>query len=165
MFTLNLFQESNETRKHRRDWGRTVGKFLTKTVKRVSTRERRRPKWIREYDDEQGSSLLKHRHSSSASAVKDKKSEARHYTPPQPPPSYREVFSRQSNINLVVYTFLALHSVACDQLLPIFMHNPPQNNRSAHPDVHLPFKFAGGFGLDVGGQSLQSVSCVPRFNH
>lgn len=143
-------QESLETRKHRRDWGRTTGKFLVRTVKGVFRRERRRPKWISEYDDEQGSSLLKHRQSSSASTFKDNKNEDRHYTPPQPPPGYREVFSRQSNINLIVYTFLALHSVACDQLLPIFMHNPPQNHGPTNTDVHLPFKFAGGFGLDVG---------------
>lgn len=156
MFTLNMRQESLETRKHRRDWGRTTGKFLVRTVKGVFRRERRRPKWITEYDDEQGSSLLKHRQSSSASTVKDNKNEDRHYTPPQPPPGYREVFSRQSNINLVVYTFLALHSVACDQLLPIFMHNPPQNHGPTNTDVHLPFKFAGGFGLDVG-----STLCRP----
>lgn len=154
IFTLIFRQESLETRKHRRDWGRTVGKFLVRTVKGIFKKKRRRPEWIKEYDDEQGSSLLKHRHSSSASTVKENKREDRHYTPPQPPPGYREVFSRQSNINLVVYTFLALHSMACDQLLPIFMHNPPQNHGSTNIDVHLPFKFAGGFGLDVCSYSL-----------
>jgi hypothetical protein len=59
-----------------------------------------------------------------------------------------EVFTRQSVINLVAYTFLALHSSAYDQLLPIFMHHPRQ-----HPDssnTSLPFKFSGGFGLGSG---------------
>src|ERR1700761_4963057 len=39
-----------------------------------------------------------------------------------------------------------MHSVAYDQLLPIFMHYPVQSIRA--PEVHLPFKFAGGFGID-----------------
>ncbi|SLM34019.1 mfs general substrate transporter [Lasallia pustulata] len=140
--------ESNETRKHRRDWGRSVGEFLVRAVKGFFSKKRRRPTWIREEDDEQGGSLLNHRHSSSTSTVKTSKSEDHVYTQSQPPTGYLEIFSRQTNINLVVYTFLALHSIACDQLLPIFMHNPPQTHRSANPDVHLPFKFAGGFGLD-----------------
>ena len=33
-----------------------------------------------------------------------------------------QVFSKQSKINLLVYTLLALHSVAYDQLLPVYMH-------------------------------------------
>ena len=158
---LNLHQESNETRKHRRDCGRSVGEFLVRAVKGFFSKKKRRPTWIREEDDEQGGSLLRHRHSSSTSTVKASKSEDRAYTQPQPPPSYREIFSRQTNINLVVYTFLALHSIACDQLLPIFMHNPPQTHRSANPDVHLPLKFAGGFGLDVGGHLSQPIASCP----
>ena len=63
--------------------------------------------------------------------------------------SMSQVFTRQSNINLLVYTLLALHSVAYDQLLPIFMHYPPQENRATNPHVKLPFRFSGGFGIDV----------------
>lgn len=60
----------------------------------------------------------------------------------------REVFTRQSTINLAAYTFLALHSVAFDQLLPIFMHHPRQIPDS--DNTQLPFKFSGGFGLGSG---------------
>ena len=59
-----------------------------------------------------------------------------------------EVFTRQSVINLIVYTFLALHSSSYDQLLPIFMHNPRQHHDSSN--TSLPFKFSGGFGLGSG---------------
>ena len=59
-----------------------------------------------------------------------------------------EVFTRQSVINLIAYTFLALHSAAYDQLLPIFMHHPRQSPDSTN--TSLPFKFAGGFGLEHG---------------
>src|ERR1700760_3022840 len=39
-----------------------------------------------------------------------------------------------------------MHSVAYDQLLPVFMHYKVQSIRD--PEVHLPFKFAGGFGIE-----------------
>ena len=58
------------------------------------------------------------------------------------------MFSPQSNINLATYTLLAMHSVSFDQLLPIFMHHPTQGIRD--PQVRLPFKFSGGFGINSG---------------
>lgn len=64
-----------------------------------------------------------------------------------PPPSIREVLHYQSIMNLVVYTLLALHNIAFDQLIPIFMHHPVQDHSSANPDFRLPLKFSGGFGL------------------
>lgn len=63
-------------------------------------------------------------------------------------PGIREVFTSQTSINLVCYTFLAMHSVASDQLMPIFLHHPVQP--SDDPEISLPFKFAGGFGLNSG---------------
>ena len=63
-------------------------------------------------------------------------------------PSVRDVFTRQSVINLICYTFLALHSVAYDQMLPIFMHL--SRKESNQRNTQLPFKFSGGFGLSLG---------------
>lgn len=60
-------------------------------------------------------------------------------------PTASEIFTSQTVINLLAYTFLALHSVAFDQTLPVFLNYPRQI-----PDEHntqLPFKFSGGFGL------------------
>jgi hypothetical protein len=68
--------------------------------------------------------------------------------PTPPPPRIWDVFTTQSTINLVSYTFLALHSMAFDQLLPIFMHHPQQLPTSENS--HLPFKFSGGFGIGSG---------------
>jgi hypothetical protein len=59
-----------------------------------------------------------------------------------------EVFTRQSVINLVAYTMLALHSSAYDQLLPVLMYNPRQTPDSSN--TSFPFKFSGGFGLSPG---------------
>lgn len=66
----------------------------------------------------------------------------------QPPPSMKEVFTKQSVINLAAYTFLALHSVAFDQTLSVFMHLDPQVPDDSN--TKLPFKFNGGFGLESG---------------
>lgn len=41
-----------------------------------------------------------------------------------------------------------MHSVAFDQVLPIFMHTAKQVPDSSN--THLPFKFSGGFGLESG---------------
>jgi len=61
------------------------------------------------------------------------------------PVTMRDIFAPQTTINLICYTFLALHSVAYDQILPVFLNYP-----RVVPDetnTQLPFKFTGGFGL------------------
>lgn len=146
MLGLNDNQETLETRKYKRDYGRILGKLLTRPFKS------RKPitKW--KHDSEQSASLLKHRRMSSISTFNDQNSQAGSKTrnvSSVAPPSYREVFQPQSNINLLAYSLLALHSVAYDQLLPVFLHLTPQSQRSTNPAVHFPLKFAGGFGVDV----------------
>ncbi|KAI9821146.1 MAG: hypothetical protein M1827_003880 [Pycnora praestabilis] len=142
--------ESLASLKHRPDFGIAIGNKLTSLFRRES----KRPQW--KEDDEQSSSLLRHHRISFTSVRTEEEPPASlticrnpHQKPvvSQPPPGYREVFSQQSNINLLVYSILAMHSQAFDQLLPIFMHHPPQNHIN-NPSVHLPFKFSGGFGLD-----------------
>lgn len=57
----------------------------------------------------------------------------------------RDIFGAQTSINLASYTILALHAVAYDQVLPVFLNYPrviPDESNS-----HLPFQFTGGFGL------------------
>ena len=66
--------------------------------------------------------------------------------PPLSRPTLVEVFTRQSVVNLMAYTFLALHAVAYDQLLPIFLHNPRQIHTPAN--TSLPFKFSGGYDFN-----------------
>ncbi|KAL6702787.1 hypothetical protein ACN47E_000923 [Coniothyrium glycines] len=61
-------------------------------------------------------------------------------------PKIRDVLTYQTTLNLVVYTLLALYTLAYDQLLPVFMHHPTQPR--SDPNVKLPLKFAGGFGID-----------------
>ena len=128
--------------KHRRDYGRMVAKLLLRPFKR------RKPHF--KSDGERASPITySAKLSRSTSRSEDAEESTTRKGSPPGPPSFREVFSPQSNINLLTYVFLALHSVAYDQLLPVFLHLRPQYDRSNNPDVQLPFKFAGGFGLDV----------------
>ena len=137
-----FLKESLETRKDSRDYGRIIGQFLLQPFKPKKPRAAR---W--QHEEEQSSSLLKHSRGSSSVSTDD----INVRDVPKPirltPPGYREVFSYQSNLNLLTYSLLALHSVAYDQLLPIFMHYPPETDRSSNPNVQLPFKFTGGFGI------------------
>ena len=66
-------------------------------------------------------------------------------------PSWSEVFSPQSRRVLLAYALMSMHTMAFDSLLPVFLHNPVQEFEG-NPDVRLPFKFVGGFG--VGGCSI-----------
>lgn len=139
-----FLKETLETKKDQQDYGIVLGEFLLLPF----TRKRPGPKWS--VEEEQSASLLKHSHNSSAAAL-DTDIDAqdnRKAVPVVPRLTYREVFSRQSNLNLLTYSVLGLHSLAYDQLLPIFMHYPQQIDRSTNPYVYLPFKFTGGFGLD-----------------
>jgi hypothetical protein len=63
-------------------------------------------------------------------------------------PPWSEIYSRQVALNLWVYTILACHTLAYDHLLPIFLHHPLQARDSPH--IHLPLKFASGFGISKG---------------
>ena len=136
-----FLKESLETKKYNRDYGRMLGSALTGSC---SSRKSNKLKWSAENDEAEA--FLPHNNGSRSELS----------TPigmgkpkiPYKPVGYREVFSPQSNINLAVYTLLAMHAVAFDQILPVFMHHPTQDIHS--PDVHLPFKFAGGFGIDSG---------------
>ena len=138
-----FLKETLETKRDRRDYGIILGKILLQPF----TRKESRATWS--LGDDDSTSLLKHSHNSSVTSL-DTSTEGQKSRKlvPVVAPTYREVFSRQSNLNLLTYSILALHSLAYDQLLPVFMHYPQQTDRFLDPDVHLPFKFSGGFGLD-----------------
>ena len=125
-----FLRETLESKKSRKDYGLILGGVLT------SCRTKRPNPWQPEDEAEpflgEGESSLLENPKRAQAAYKR--------------PRYSEVLSPQSNINLLVYTLLAMHSQAYDQLLPIFMHHPLQDTNNH--DVRLPFKFAGGFGLN-----------------
>ncbi|EXJ76833.1 hypothetical protein A1O3_10478 [Capronia epimyces CBS 606.96] len=129
-----FLRETLEEKKSRRDYGLLLGSLLTAPC----TGKRQRP---RAFSTDETDPFL-----GGTSSEMSSPGIGFVAKPPKKNPGWAEVFSRQSNINLAVYTFLAMHSVAFDQLLSIFMHYPVQSIRD--PNVHLPLKFAGGFGID-----------------
>ena len=141
-----FLKETLETKKDRRDYGIMLGKILLSPC----TGKKPLKSMKRSLEEEQSTSLLKHSRNSSAESIDTNigGQETRKAAPVIAPPTYREVFSRQSNLNLLTYSILALHSLAYDQLLPVFMHYPQQTDRDTNPEVRLPFKFTGGFGLN-----------------
>ncbi|KAL4975110.1 major facilitator superfamily domain-containing protein [Aspergillus desertorum] len=62
-------------------------------------------------------------------------------------PSWREVLSPQSVLILLAYTLMSVHTMAFESVLPVFLHTPVQHLHD-NPNVQLPFRFVGGFGMD-----------------
>jgi hypothetical protein len=146
-----FLRETLEDKKHRKDYGVMLGNALTANCSKRRRRAARTKSWQSIDDEEHPFIDDENREPSTplspATATKPK---------PRPKaPKYREVFSRQSSINLCAYTLLAMHSVAYDQLLPIFMHHPRQDIND--PNVHLPLRFSGGFGINSGRIGLLST--------
>ncbi|KKK15386.1 hypothetical protein P175DRAFT_0478513 [Aspergillus ochraceoroseus IBT 24754] len=124
-----FLHETLAAKKGHRDPGLVLGKILARPC------SGRRSKVC--HDDENTPLLGEQRQSVKSSTVQVK---ARKH-------SWGEVLSPQSVLILTVYTLMSLHTMAFDSLLPVFLHTPPQRLED-NPDVRLPFKFAGGFGID-----------------
>ncbi|KAK0656558.1 major facilitator superfamily domain-containing protein [Cercophora newfieldiana] len=131
MTGLLFLKETLEIHRHRPDWGLALGEKLTRPFNAHPRPRNRR----RSFMDAEASAPLLNTRSSSRSTT----------TKPAKPPGYSDIFTSQTIINLISYTFLALHSVAYDQVLPVFLNYPVQIPDETN--THLPFKFTGGFGL------------------
>ena len=72
-----------------------------------------------------------------------------HEPPGQPQKfTWKLVFTSQSQINLLQYGLLAMHSVAYDQLLPVLMHHPRSSKVSTSQGWQKMFLFTDGFAMD-----------------
>lgn len=135
--TLYL-HETLETKRHERDWGLVLGEKISRTLKR-NLRSSRERQYRTSFVDAEASAPLLPR-SGATGVVKKSK------TGNTAPPTMHEIFKPQVTINIIAYTFLALHSVAFDQVLPAFLDYPRQVPNE--DNTHLPFHFSGGFGLN-----------------
>ncbi|KAF9690561.1 hypothetical protein EKO04_011483 [Ascochyta lentis] len=132
-----FLQETLESKRQHQDLGLRTGTKLTAYVRRLLGINRKG-----DFDEPEREPLLgqqKKADSRSTAAgnttvVKAEK------------PRIRDVLTYQTTLNLVVYTLLALYVIAYDQLIPVFLHHPPQDPND--PNISLPFKFSGGFGID-----------------
>ncbi|KAK1837211.1 major facilitator superfamily domain-containing protein [Podospora conica] len=145
MTGLLFLEETLEGKRHRPDWGLALGEKLKRSFGRPSSRKHRhrRQSFV---DDEASAPLL-----ASSSAYRPQ-----HSLPKAKAASYAEIFTNQTIINLVSYTFLALHSVAYDQVLPVFLNYPRQIPDGTN--THLPFRFSGGFG--IGSNKIGTIYTV-----
>lgn len=133
--SATLFLKETLADKHgERDWGLLVGERLTRVF-------RRKPQLIaqrrRSFVDGEATAPLV------PSRITPKKPTSKKVSA-----GMKEVFSYQTTINLISYTFLAFHSVAYDQNITVFLDYPviprtPENTK-------FPFYFTGGFGLSSG---------------
>ncbi|KAJ6144375.1 glutamate carboxypeptidase [Penicillium chermesinum] len=122
--------ETLETKKDKKDYGRELGKVLT----RPCTSRRKRLEGAKAADEERASLLPP-----SKPQVKNKG--------PAPRPRWSEIFTFQSILILISYTMVSGLGMAFDAVFPAFLSYPVQNLHD-NPEVKLPFKFAGGFGID-----------------
>lgn len=142
-----FLEETLETLQDHRDYGRVLGDKLTGLVKShvMKLEEIMRFRKTRPAEPETRP-LLKTTEDEETGLPMEPKE------PPPPPPSFREVLTSQSIINLVVYTLLAMHTMAYDQLLPVYMQYPSIWSNSPYVTPpgsgNNPLKFAGGFTLD-----------------
>lgn len=145
--TAALFlKETLHSKRHSRDWGLILGQRIKEAFR--DHHPLRRQQKLRRYSlqDAEASAPLLQADATSRSAAAARGASARYEKPVRP--SMSVVFTRQTVINLVAYTFLALHSVAFDQVLPVFLNYPPEEH--TRRTTSLPLFFSGGFGLTSG---------------
>ena len=141
---LLFLQETLETRRGKRDWGLVMGRKLTGLVKShvLKVEEFLRLRKQAESNANEREPLLNGTKHAPDDEETSLPTEPKH--PPPKPPTYAEVLNRQAALNLLVYTLLALHNMAFDQLLPVYLDLTPLKTP---PSATNPLKFAGGFGL------------------
>ncbi|KAJ2906420.1 uncharacterized protein MKZ38_001780 [Zalerion maritima] len=139
-----FLRETLETKRHTRDWGRQLGKKIARCLGfRKAHHHHHHHNQHHVVDDGESGPLLYHVTSNTSSTYPDEAPVQRGLTPPRP--TIKEVFTPQTMITLLCYTIMALHSVAYDQVLPVFLNYPPQVPNDEN--TKLPFYFSGGFGL------------------
>lgn len=161
-------QETLETRKDKRDYGLILGQALTSGCTR-SCHRRRSSHPVKRLDDDETTALLA---GDEELDEEDFYQETRVQQPTSPRkkqggkakrPSWGQVLTPQSILVLIAYAMLAMHSMAFDSLFPVFLHYHPQD-LEGNPDVELPFKFAGGFGVGMfGSASIISLPVADDF--
>jgi hypothetical protein len=143
-----------ESKKDQPDYGRVLGQILI----RPCTGKRRSKQWFHRKDSIEYTTLLADDEyiecepeldSEDDPLPQKSKHREKRQTSPRAPvirPGWGQIFTPQSNLILLAYSMLAMHSMAFDALIPVFLHHeklPLYDN----PNVKFPFKFSGGFGI------------------
>ncbi|QDS70107.1 hypothetical protein FKW77_005209 [Venturia effusa] len=141
-----FLHETLAAKKDSRDYGLVIGKRLIKAtqygvqgIKKLTLRKKTREEEPLLHSST--STLKTTQDEESAVAKLDSLGSAKK-------PTFREVMTKQTALNLLCYTLLAMHSIAFDQLLPVFLHHP-RSGPGVFP-YRFPLRFNQGFGLDSG---------------
>ncbi|OJZ83900.1 hypothetical protein ASPFODRAFT_140080 [Aspergillus luchuensis CBS 106.47] len=126
-----FLHETLAAKKHQRDYGLVVGEALTSSC----TSSRKKKSESHASDAEREALLPQSTTTRPATAAKKAK------------PTWAEIFTPQSRLVLLAYALMSMHAMAFDSVLPVFLHSPVQQY-DGNPDMKLPFKFTGGFGID-----------------
>ncbi|PGH10191.1 hypothetical protein AJ80_07550 [Polytolypa hystricis UAMH7299] len=136
-----FLEETLATKKHQRDCGLVLGDMLT----RPCMGKRRKPVRGSKHGNRDettpllGSDSVDPDMEHNVSVAKE---------PPTKAPKWSQILSLQSNLILLTYAALALHTLAFDALFPVFLDYPIRDIEN-DPAVKLPFKFVSGFGMDA----------------
>ncbi|EFW17192.1 MFS transporter [Coccidioides posadasii str. Silveira] len=132
-----FLRETLESRKYKRDYGLMFGDMLIGAC----CGRRTKPKTASPVDDER-TPLLNGDRTSRSEIPHQKKSEGK-----PAKLTWAEILSPQSQLILLEYAALGLHSLAFDSVFPVFLNYPVEES-GGHIGMKLPFKFARGFGID-----------------
>ena len=147
-----FLDETLASKRHQRDYGRVIGIKLELALKhRLTSLKNFLHRLRRSRETEPLLSSSHHRSylenatttNTSVPAANGIKSS------PTKAPTWRSVLTRQTLLNLLVYTLLAMHSIALDQLLPVFLHHPSSGPTVVPPSAERPLQlhFNRGFGM------------------
>lgn len=119
-----------------------LGDALTQSVTMCKAKRRRPRRFTINIEDDETTTLLE----DDPEADHDRKRSSCRKSAKPKRPKWSQIFSPQSNLVLLAYGSMAMHSMAFDSLFPVFLHHPVQM-LEGNPDVKLPLKFSGGFGV------------------
>lgn len=139
-----FLRETLADKKNRKDYGLILGSSLTR-----SCRKRKSPPWYHGRHDSDGAAEPFLQNESTRNPASPLPGKTSDIDIAKKEGNWSQVFTYQSNLNLLVYTFLAMHSVSFDQLLPVFLDRSPIQTID-DPRVKLPLKFEGGFEMGSG---------------
>ncbi|OJD11862.1 hypothetical protein AJ78_07449 [Emergomyces pasteurianus Ep9510] len=136
---LFFLQETLASKKGHQDWGLALGKILTRPfVKR--TQQKSSSSRLGNEENET-TPLLVPREPQTQEGDNGKKK----HSPNLP---WSQILIPQSNLVLLAYASMSMHTVAFDSVFTVFLNHQRQNYEN-NPNVKLPFKFSGGFGIDA----------------
>ncbi|KAF9732676.1 hypothetical protein PMIN06_002869 [Paraphaeosphaeria minitans] len=144
LFTIGIvtgwlfLKESLEKRKYDRDLGLIIGARITFFVRKVLHISKKQKKINSEQEPLLGQAKVIRDEEAGPNGTDTPIDEGR--------PKLGDVLTYQTVLILVVYTLLAFYTLAYDQIIPVLLHHPPMSIDD--PNVSLPFKFSGGFGID-----------------